>query len=156
MSFVERTAEGVARGFDRRRFLGRVGGTVFAVASAFAVEGVLAPKALATGPCPNNQDICNCRPPGTYCLSGECVGTGCNSNVGCYVWTGGYPDTCWCSKECCHNCGNLHTAYCGYYTCCDCICGGTRTCGCRVFNYTCRPTANSKAGTARPDAPACC
>jgi hypothetical protein len=150
MSFVERTAEGVARGLDRRRFLGRVGGTVFAVASAFAVEGVRAPKALATGTCPSSDpnESCNCRPPGTYCLSGECVGTGCNYNVGCFVWTGKYPDTCWCSKECCHNCGNLQTAYCGYYTCCDCICG-TRTCGCRVFTYTCHHAANSKT-------PPCC
>jgi hypothetical protein len=149
MSFVERTAEGVARGLDRRRFLGRVGGGMFAVATAFAVEGVRAPKALATGACPNNADTCNCDPPnGTYCSGSQCSGSGCNYNAGCFISTSSYSDGCWCSKECCHNCGNLQTAYCGYYTCCDCSCPGGE-CGCRSFTYTCRPGPRSKT-------PPCC
>jgi hypothetical protein len=153
MTLVERAAERVARGFDRRAFLNRSAATTFAFATAFAYGGFSASSARADGTCPNNNETCGCNPSGgtycnshnsAYCSGATCAG-GCTKDL-TLVWPG---NGCWCSKECCYQCSNIHLSYCGYYTCCDCHCPGGLDCSCRSFTYTCR---NCLSG----DCPVCC
>jgi hypothetical protein len=144
MTLVERTGEQLARRIDRRQFLSRTAAAIFGTAAAFAYQGIRAPRALGDGPCPwaGNPYGCHCQPlGGTYCSSHSssyCSGASCAG--GCTVNKSIWPSTgCWCSKNCCYNCGFV-SAYCGYYTCCDCTCpfGG---CTCKTFTYTCRCAA---------------
>jgi hypothetical protein len=148
---LDHAAEAIARKIDRRRFLSRSAGAIFAATAMATVAGIRAPFARASGNCPahaGEYDSCSCHPPGPYCTqwsSSFCSGAACAG--GCsYDYFDYQADACWCTLDCCYLCGGCNS-YCGYWTCCDCkgCPGHSGKCGCRSFTYTCTVHAASPA-----------
>ncbi len=140
MTTVERTGEVLARRLDRSAFVRKSAATIFGFTAAAAVQGLFPSRALAAS-CTYHSTVCACQPPnGTFCTSRgyNCLNDGECQDPRCTFDTQFYPNACWCTQTCCYECGHLG-AYCGYYNCCDCYCGGT-ACGCRASIYTCNCT----------------
>ena len=138
-------SEGLARIMDRRRFLQRAGGTVFAGMAALAAGQAFVRSASAAGAGAGSGALTSvvprvprCAPPGPYCnLNGNtsdpngCHGASCfqhrynNQILQCRVYYTYDQAGCWTTPDS----G-------GYWTCCDCECGTPRvtTCGCAQFN----------------------
>lgn len=132
MLLVERLGEVLARRTNRRRFLGKMGMTIFGIVSAGAAELAIIPSAYAINYCQYTTSGCSCNPPnGTYCKSGQCSGPNCVSanGVNCKITTRWYSTGCWCTDVCC----GIRGGY--YYECCDCICP-QGYCGCRQVVQT--------------------
>ncbi len=142
---VRLLTEGLARAMDRREFLRRTGGTLFAGVAALAAGHMISSPAWAASRVPQ---VPQCAPPGPYCnLDGNrndpngCHGASCFQHLykgqvlQCRVYYTYYQAGCW-------------TTYVtgGYWTCCDCECGTPRitTCGCAQFSANPYP---------RPDSP---
>ncbi|HMA36923.1 MAG TPA: hypothetical protein VKY74_20885 [Chloroflexia bacterium] len=143
-------SEELARTIDRRAFLKRAGSGAFLFLLTLASGRALTARAAganAVGPNvrptpaplpPNAPVVPNCAPPGPYCnLTGVnqpdgCHGAHCfqhlyNSQVlQCQVYYTFYAGGCWTASG---------TG--GFWTCCDCSCGGGIThCGCAQFSGT--------------------
>lgn len=142
-------SENLARRVERRVFLKRVGGSAFGFLAALASGQVLfgAPQATTAEagpfvrptPAPQGSDAFitpNCAPPGFYCnLSGINQPDGCHGGhcyqhlyqgqvISCNIWYCCYQAGCWTTA------GSG-----GFWTCCDCECGGGVThCGCAQFS----------------------
>jgi hypothetical protein len=144
-------SEDLARAMDRRKFLKRASGTIFAGLSALAA-GHLTPSLASAGtgrPVPA-PPIPVCNPPGPYCnLDGNhndpngCHGASCfqhmvNGQVlQCRLWYDLYQSGCWTT----HVSG-------GYWVCCDCQCGTPRqaACGCAQWSLTPKPRPDNPEG----------
>jgi hypothetical protein len=127
-------SEGLARSIDRRAFLRRTGSAVASGMAALALGSVLTnnpSKANAGALVPSPP---SCSPPGPYCNVNGVATDGCRgghcyqhksggTTYACQVYYTYYQQGCW-------------TTYVsgGYWTCCDCQCGGGGTCGCAQFN----------------------
>ncbi len=140
---VKFISENLARGINRRKFLRRAGETAFAGMAALASGHLLVGNADARrGPDPRPQllpripQVPNCSPPGPYCNyegnpypypPDSCHGAHCFQHLyqgqilQCQVYYAYYPGGCWTASN----------GQGGYWTCCDCECGGGVThCGC--------------------------
>jgi hypothetical protein len=149
---VRMVSEGLARGMDRRKFLKRASGTIFAGLSALAA-GQIAPSLASAGAGsqlrPDERPPCY--PPGPFCnLDGNqwstsgCHGASCYEHLyqgrvlQCRVYYTYYPTGCWTTRV--NN---------GYWTCCDCQCGGNPpilSCGCAQWSTTPVPRPDSPGG----------
>jgi|SRR3954452_21550573 len=138
---IRTISEALARGIDRRDFLRRSGTAVAASMTALVLGPLLAnssSKASAGSLVPATP---NCAPPGPYCnLDGVSQPTACRGGncyqhksggivYACQVYYAFYAQGCWTSS------GSG-----GYWTCCDCTCGGGGSCGCAQFNPGGNPT----------------
>ena len=145
---VKILSESLARSIDRRTFLKRTGGTVFAGMTALAAGHLMGGKASAAERQPAYTPP-QCAPPGPYCnLNGVNEPNGCRGGscfqhlyngevMQCRVYYTYYQAGCWTTP-----------VSGGYWTCCDCECfnsiGTRRTCGCAQFSTQPLP---------RPDGP---
>ena len=153
---VKILSENLARSMDRRKFLRRAGGTIFAGLAALASGHLLGAGASAGVPDPRRKGallpsapmIPNCKPPGPYCNLEDvqcyacgydpnaCHGSACFQHIKqgqlleCRIDYRFYGAGCWTAG-----------ADGGYWTCCDCECRppGNPTanptfCGCSSFS----------------------
>jgi hypothetical protein len=146
-------SENLARAVDRRTFLKRTAQTAFAGLITLAAGHGLADSAAARrepggGPKPAEL-VPQCAPPGPYCnLNGNtqdpngCHGGHCFQHLyqgqvlQCQVWYCCYQAGCWTTPS-----GN------GYWTCCDCECGGGIThCGCAQHSSSPVPSPDRPGG----------
>lgn len=137
MTFVERSGERLTRVIDRRKFLKRATAIAFGVATASAAA-LFRPATARAVSCPygNIDPICTCDFGLIGLCSGSCPsGGGCPS--GCSIaqshFVNGHAQGCWCTDICCA--GENGTGNNGYWTCCDCTCGGN-PCSCGAFHTT--------------------
>ncbi len=83
MITTRRTAESVARRFDRSRFLKRSAASISGFVAAGTVAGIFPPKALANHCAKTVYGNCSCVPVGgRYC--NNCQDAGCPSDCGAY------------------------------------------------------------------------
>lgn len=126
---VERIGEDLARRVARRKFLQGSVAAIFGTVAGWAVEGFRVPGAHAAQ-CYTTTSTFACNPPfGRFCASGNCAGADCISPQCTPNFDAGWPTACWCTMESCQG-TNV-----GYFTCCDCYCGG-QACGCVGFTVT--------------------
>lgn len=135
-------SETLARTMDRRGFLRRTGTTVvgglMALAAGQALGGTSSARYIRQ---PKFPAVPSCTPPGPYCnLDGNgqdpngCHGARCFQHLSggtvyaCRVYYTYYPQGCW-----------TRAIDGGYWTCCDCECGGGGTCGCAQFSLDPQP-----------------
>jgi len=152
MITTRRTAESVARRFDRSRFLKRSAASISGFVAAGTVAGIFPPKALANHCAKTVYGNCSCVPVGgRYC--NNCQDAGCPSDCGAYFGAcpAGPNYQCWCTPICCYNCGTGNS-YCGHWKCCDCDCPSS-LCSCRAWTFSC--TSCCGPGGA-PLGPPCC
>ena|SRR5215203_5947860 len=131
-------SENLARAMNRRSFIKRAGGAVFAGVAALASGHMLAGGASANrGPVDQIVGDPECIPPGPYCNSGAGDRSGCHG-ASCFqhLYNGQlllcdymywYQAGCW----------TTHVGK-GYWVCCDCDCprpgGGVVSCGCAQYS----------------------
>jgi hypothetical protein len=137
--------ENLARTINRRTFLRRTGEATFAGMLALAAGRGGSAFAARSGRRPPQPTVPSCSPPGPYCnLNGVNEPNGCHGgscfqhlNGGqvqqCRVYYTFYQAGCWTTA-----------VSGGYWTCCDCRCDNSSTCGCAQFNGSPAP---------RPDSP---
>jgi hypothetical protein len=140
---VKLFSEGLARSMNRRGFIKQSGTVIFGGLTAVAAGHMTLGDALARRVQPPEQP--SCAPPGPYCNTGQGILSGCHGAscfqhlyngqvLQCNIWQCCYQAGCWTTAS-----GG------GYWTCCDCECGGGIThCGCAQFSSGPQP---------RPDGP---
>lgn len=139
--------ENLARAFDRRSFLKRTGQAAFVALAALASghAGSVLAASGGGGVVPDGSRTPSCAPPGPYCnLNGISEPNGCHGSS-CFQHL--YQGTVYqCEVYYIYQAGCWTTAATGgYWTCCDCRCGGgVTTCGCAQF---------SSSPVPRPDGP---
>jgi hypothetical protein len=129
--------EGLARGFDRRTFLKKTGSALFAGVATLAAGQAFSGSAQAARVDRNVPMRPRCAPPGPFCnLDGNNEPNGCHGGhcfqhrsgatvYQCKVYYTFYAAGCWTTPD-----GS------GYWTCCDCTCGGGGTCGCAQYSMS--------------------
>ena len=134
-------SEALARETDRRGFIRKVGGAIVTGVAAVVMGPGLGTQLRRASAAPVLPNRARCAPPGPYCnIEGRSGGldepTGCRGAhcyqhrtspggplLSCVVYYQFYPTTgCWTTAD-----------GAGYWTCCDCTCGGA-TCGCAQFS----------------------
>jgi hypothetical protein len=135
-------SENLARTMDRRSFMRRTGGAMFAGMAALAVGRGSA--AFAAGSDRPHPLVPVCAPPGPYCnLNGVNEPNGCHGGSCFQHLSGGQVRQC--RYYYIYQAGCWTTAVTGgYWTCCDCRCDDNSTCGCAQFSGSPAP---------RPDGP---
>lgn len=144
---VKIATESFARSMNRRKFIKRAGGTIFAGLAALASGHALGASAFARDA---SLQIPECIPPGPYCnLNGNgsdpngCRGAHCFQHLHkgnvlqCRVVYWWYQTGCWTTPV---------TG--GYWVCCDCGCGQNRDifCGCAQFSGSRPPVPTGPSG----------
>jgi hypothetical protein len=142
--------ENLARTLDRRAFVKRTGGVVFAGLAAMASGHMVPALAGARAGQPPQPTVPSCAPPGPYCnLNGVNEPNGCHGGscfqhlnsgtvVQCHLWYCCYQAGCWTTAS-----GG------GYWTCCDCQCSDGSTCGCAQFSGSPQPRPDGPGGGAK-------
>ncbi|HEX9989919.1 MAG TPA: hypothetical protein VGE45_15765 [Chloroflexia bacterium] len=132
---VRVVSEGLARGVDRRGFLQKTGSAIFAGVAALAAGHAMGGSALAAQAGRSIPNRPRCAPPGPFCnIDGNNEPNGCHgaqcfqhrsgsTTYQCKVYYQFYAAGCWTTVD-----GG------GYWTCCDCTCGGGGTCGCAQYS----------------------
>jgi hypothetical protein len=128
-------SEGLARGIDRRDFLRKTGSAMFAGIAALAAGHTIGGSAQAAQSGKSIPHRPRCAPPGPFCnIDGNNEPNGCHgaqcfqhrsgaTTYQCKVYYQFYSAGCWTTVD-----GG------GYWTCCDCACGGGGTCGCAMYS----------------------
>jgi len=142
--------ENLARSINRRSFLRRTGEATFAGMVALAAGRGGSVFAARSGTRPPQPTVPSCSPPGPYCnLNGVnepngCHGGSCFQHLSggnvqqCHVYYQYYQAGCWTTS-----------ASGGYWTCCDCQCANSSTCGCAQFNGSPSPRPDGPGGSAK-------
>lgn len=136
-TLVEGFGELAARRISRRSTLQVLAKATFATAATWAAGGVFGVNRAYAGTCQATVGSEQyCQPPGgQYCYSSQCSGENCVGSIGCVIdknieW---HSTGCWCTGSFPnYNCSSK-----GYYKCCDCICNGTKSCGCASYHSVC-------------------